>query len=54
MEPFASDSAEANVLRSGGLTYGYVPFEDLPAVKTFEKPAATRFTPGRRCPSATS
>ena len=36
MEPFASDSAEANVLRSGGVTYGYVPFEDLPAAKTFE------------------
>ena len=36
MEPFASDSAEANVLRSGGLTYGYVPFEDLSAAKTFE------------------
>ena len=29
MEPFTSDTAEANVLQSNGLTYGYLPFEDL-------------------------
>jgi peptide/nickel transport system substrate-binding protein len=38
MEPFTSDSAEASLLQSGGLTYGYVPVSDLAA--------ASRFTSG--------
>jgi peptide/nickel transport system substrate-binding protein len=29
MEPFTSEDAEFNVLRSGGLSYGYVPINDL-------------------------
>jgi peptide/nickel transport system substrate-binding protein len=29
MEPFTSETAEFNVLRSGGLTYGFVPLTDL-------------------------
>ncbi|HUZ55717.1 MAG TPA: peptide ABC transporter substrate-binding protein [Streptosporangiaceae bacterium] len=29
MEPFTSEAAEFNVLRSGGLSYGYVPISDL-------------------------
>ncbi|MHB1738338.1 MAG: ABC transporter substrate-binding protein [Actinomycetes bacterium] len=28
-EPFSTDSAEYNVLRAGGLTYGYVPTSDI-------------------------
>jgi len=29
MQPFTSEAAEFNVLRSGGLSYGYVPISDL-------------------------
>lgn len=29
MQPFTSDTAEFNVLESGGITYGYVPLTDL-------------------------
>ncbi|MBJ7600139.1 ABC transporter substrate-binding protein [Candidatus Nephthysia bennettiae] len=36
MEPFTSDTAEANVLQSKGLTYGYVPFEDLSQTRSFQ------------------
>lgn len=36
MEPFTSDTAEANVALSGGLTYGYLPFQDLGQTGTFE------------------
>ena len=35
MEPFTSDSAEANELQSGGLTYGYIPVSDLSATSRF-------------------
>ncbi len=35
MEPFTSDSAEANELQSGGITYGYVPVSDLSATSRF-------------------
>lgn len=35
MVPFTSDSAEANELTSGGLTYGYVPISDLSASSRF-------------------
>lgn len=41
MQPFTSDTAEANVARSGGITYGYVPFEDLSQASAFESKGYT-------------
>ncbi len=41
MQPFASDTAEANVVRSGGITYGYVPLEDLSQSSAFESKGYT-------------
>jgi len=35
MEPFTSDSAEANELQAGRLSYGYVPVSDLTAASRF-------------------
>ena len=36
MQPFTSDTAEANVALSGGLSYAYLPFQDLGQTKAFE------------------
>lgn len=36
MEPFTSDAAEFNELRSGGLTYGYVPLSDIGQTKQLQ------------------
>ncbi|MFG1864146.1 peptide ABC transporter substrate-binding protein [Microbispora bryophytorum] len=36
MQPFTSDAAEFNVLRSGDLTYGYLPLSDISQTKALE------------------
>src|SRR5262249_33955889 len=47
MEPFTSDTAEFNVLRSGGLSYGFVPLTDLSQKSVLEN-AGYRIVPWPR------
>jgi peptide/nickel transport system substrate-binding protein len=44
-EPFTSDTAEFNALRTGSLTIGYVPVQDLPQRSSLEKTQGYSFSP---------
>jgi peptide/nickel transport system substrate-binding protein len=44
-EPFTSDTAEFNALRSGNLTIGYVPVQDLNQRATLEKSEGYKYNP---------
>jgi peptide/nickel transport system substrate-binding protein len=44
-EPFTSDTAEFNALRTGSLTIGYVPVQDLPQRASLEKTQGYSFSP---------
>ncbi len=43
--PFASDTAEYNALRSGGVSIGYVPSQDVPTIGTLERSQGLRVAP---------
>ncbi len=45
LEPYTSDTAEFNALRSGSLTIGYIPTQDLNQKATLEKQQGYSFSP---------